>query len=531
MDLSLLSTHFSDVTWILFALVFGLAAAYVSLPPMVGYLAAGFALSALGMQSGDTLQSVADVGVTILLFSIGLKLNLKDLFRAEIWAVSAIHMLVTIVVSGVLIFALSFSGLQGFVGLSVSESALIAFALSFSSTVFAVKILDEKSEMASLHGKVAIGILIMQDLFAVVFLTVASGKVPSYWAILLLLLIPLKPVILIIIRQVGRGELLVLMGMLLALGGAQLFDFVGIKEGLGALLLGVLLAGNDKSEELAKALLSFKEVFLVAFFLSIGFNGVPSVTGALIAVVIAFLMTGKSLLFFVLLTKFKLRSRTSFLASLSLSNYSEFGLIVGAVGVSTGWMRSEWLVIIALALSITFTVSSLANNRAHDLYAQFENYLFRFESSRRLSDDLPVDIKNAQVLIFGMGRVGTGVYDTSLEQYGDHLLGIDYDPQVIKNHTLKGRNAIVGDVTDYDFWQRLRPDSVKLIFLNMSNEKEVVVALEMIKQTGYKGLIAAAVKHDDYIKPLKEAGVHYVFNLYAEAGSGFASHVCENVRI
>jgi predicted Kef-type K+ transport protein len=529
MELDLIATHFSDVTWILFALAFGLAVSYVSLPPMVGYLFAGFVLSALGMQSGETLNAVADIGITILLFSIGLKLNIKDLLRAEIWAVSIIHMLITVLVFGVIVFTMSFTGLQEFIGLSVTESALIAFALSFSSTVFAVKTLDEKGEMSSLHGKVSIGVLIMQDLFAVLFLTSTSGKMPSYWALLLLLLIPLQPLLIKALKRVDKGELLVLSGMLLALGGAQLFEFAGVKADLGALLLGVLFAGNERSEQLAKSLLSFKELFLVAFFLGIGFNGAPSVEAIIIAAILAVLMLAKTFLFFGLFTKFRLRGRTSFLASLSLSNYSEFGLIVGAVGVSSGWMSSEWLVIIALALSITFTMSSLANNKSYSLYARLEKKLYKFESSKRLPDDKPIDIGAARVLIFGMGRVGTGTYDTMLDQYGKSLLGIDYDKKVVNKHIKAGRNVILGDATDYDFWQRLSPDSVKLILLDMPNVKEALMTVEIIKTTKYNGLLAATVKDAECLKRLEDAGVDLVFNIYAEAGSGFASHVCESV--
>jgi len=531
MDLSLIATHFSDVTWIFFALIFGLLVTFVSLPPMVGYLIAGFVLSAIGMQSGETLNSVADIGVTILLFSIGLKLNIKDLLRAEIWAVSAIHMLITVVVFGALVFAMSFSALHQFAGLSIIESILIAFALSFSSTVFAVKVLDEKGEMLSLHGKIAIGILVMQDLFAVIFLTATSGKIPSYWAVLLLLLIPLRPYIIKLLKYVRRGELLILSGMMLALGGAALFELVGVKADLGALLLGVLLAGNEKSESLAKSLLSFKEIFLVAFFLSIGFNGVPSISAIMVSIALAVLMLGKSYLFFRLLTRFKLRSRTGFLTTLSLSNYSEFGLIVGSIGVANGWMSGEWLVIIALALSITFTMSSIANTSAHMLYAMLENYLYRYESIERLPDDKPIDVEGAQVLVFGMGRVGTGVYDTLRKQYGERLLGIDYDMNVVNRHAEEGRKVILGDATDYDFWERLRPGSVKLILLDMPNRKEALDAVNMIKRNKYKLIIAAAVKHNDCVLALKEAGVDFVFNVYAEAGSGFANHVSENVCI
>jgi predicted Kef-type K+ transport protein len=530
MDLSLLAAHFSDITWILFALGFGLLVSYISLPPMVGYLVAGFMLSAAGVHSGATLQSVADLGVTILLFTIGLKLNLKDLMRTEIWAVSVIHMLTTIVVFGAVIFALGFSGLQQFVGVSATEAALIAFALSFSSTVFAVKVLDEKGEMSSLHGKIAIGILIMQDLFAVVFLAAETGKLPEIWAPVLLLLIPMRPLLLKMVHRSRRGELLVLTGMCMALGGGQLFALAGIKADLGALLFGVLLSGDEKSESLSKSLTSFKEMFLVAFFLSIGFYGVPSPSAILIAVALSVLMVGKSYLFFRLFELFKLRARTSFLTTLSLSNYSEFGLIIGYIGVANGWMSAEWLVIIALSLSITFTISAIVNGRAHILFARFETRLLRFERKERLPDDRPIEVGDAQILVFGMGRVGTGVYDTLLKRYGRNLLGIDYDIDVVKKHQQEGRNVIIGDATDIDFWERLRPGTVKLIMLDMPNIREALATMRVIKSTPYSGLIAASVKHDDCIPTLKEAGVHSVFNIYAEAGTGFASHVCEDLN-
>lgn len=529
MDLTLIAAHFSDISWIFVALVFGLLVSLISLPPLVGYLAAGFVLSAIGMQSGDTLKAVADIGVTLLLFSIGLKLKVRELLRPEIWAVSMLHMSVTVIAFGSLVFALSYSGLQLFTGLSVVDAALVAFALSFSSTVFAVKVLEEKAEMSSLHGKISIGILIMQDLFAVVFIAIASGKTPSLAAVLLLLLIPLRPLLISLLRWAGRGELLILSGMVLALGGAALFDWLGIKADLGALILGVLLAGNEKSEELAKSLLAFKEVFLVAFFLSIGFNGAPTVSAIVAALVLSLLMFAKSFLFFRLLTAFKLRARTSFLSSLSLSNYSEFGLIVAYVGVSSGLMDKEWLVIIALALSMTFIIASVFNNRSHLFYARLEDLLCKFERKTRLDYDRPIDVGDAEILVFGMGRVGSGVYSNLQERYGDRILGIDIDYEVIERHQQSGWNVMTGDATDYDFWERLKPGVVKLILLDMPNIKELLSAVTLIKHTGYQGAIAAAVKHNDCIQPLQEAGVDAVYNVYAEAGSGFADHVCESV--
>jgi glutathione-regulated potassium-efflux system ancillary protein KefC len=517
-----------DPLWLTIAFGCGYLVRQIGLPPLVGFLIAGFVLNALGVVAGETILTLADLGVTLLLFSIGLKLDIRTLLRAEVWAGATLHLLLTVFLTTLTILAASSLGLGLFAGVEPGIALLLAFALSFSSTVFAVKVLDEQGEMSSLHGKIAIGILIMQDLFAVLFLTAASAKVPSYWALLLFLLIPLRPLLIGLLKRASHGELLILSGMLLALGGAALFDLAGVKADLGALLIGVLLAGNEKSEKLAKSLLDFKEIFLVAFFLAVGFMGVPSVMAVIIAIVLAVLMLAKSYLFFRLFTRFKLRGRTSFLTSLSLSNYSEFGLIVGVIGVTNGWMSGEWLVIIALALSITFTMSSLANSRAHSLYAGLENTLFKFESIERLPDDKPIDVEDAQVLVFGMGRVGTGVYDTLLTQYGDSLLGIDYDQLVVNKHMEQGRKVIVGDATDYDFWERLRPGAVKLILLDMPNVKETLAAVDMIKRNKYQALLAVAVKHDDCVALLKEAGVDSVFNVYAEAGSGFANHVCES---
>lgn len=530
MDLNLLAIHFADISWVVLALAFGMVASFVSLPPMVGYLAAGFVLSGIGMEIGDTLRAVADIGVTLLLFSIGLKLNVRDLLRREIWAVASLHVMLTIISFSALIMGLGVLGAQYFSGLSLFETALIAFALSFSSTVFAVKVLEEKGEMYSLHGKIAIGILIMQDLFAVAFIAAATGKTPSWSALLLVLLIPLRPLLMKLVMLASSEELLILTGVALALGGATLFDSVGVKADLGALVFGVLLSGCKRSGELLRSLLAFKEVFLVAFFLSIGFNGTPDTTALLIALMLSVLMFGKSLLFFMLLVAFRLRVRTGFLASLALSNYSEFGLIVGAMAVSSGWMDAEWLVIIAIALSLTFIMASMANRYAHPFYALLEERLSRYERLQRLEDDRPIEVGGAKVLIFGMGRVGSGVYDTLKEKYGDQLLGIDSDREVVKKQREAGRHVIIGDATDYDFWERLEPGSVELIMLDMPNEKELLDAVKIIKGAGYQGRIAVAVKNRESLERLKKAGVDSVFNIYAEAGSGFANHTTEAVR-
>ena len=193
MDFEWVAIALGDVTWISLAFVLGFLARLISLPPMVGFLATGFVLNYLGIASGETLQKLADLGITLLIFTVGLKLNLKVLIRPQVWSVTVLHLSISIAVFGALIFSLALMSVPLFSELDLKLSLMLAFALSFSSTVFVVKSLEEKGEMKSLHGRIAIGILVMQDLAAVIFLAASTGKIPSLWALLLFLLIPLRP--------------------------------------------------------------------------------------------------------------------------------------------------------------------------------------------------------------------------------------------------------------------------------------------------------------------------------------------------
>ncbi len=523
-----------DSLAIIIAFALGFAARQVGLPPLVGYLVAGFAIKASGAEGGAIIVELADVGILLLLFSIGLKLKLRSLMRPEVWAGASIHMLITVIVFGSGIFLLAAAGLSKFAALDFKLSLLIAFALSFSSTVFAVKILEEKGEMTSLHGRVAIGILIMQDILAVIFITASTGKLPSPWALLVpVVLYAARPLIFKIMDRLGHGELVILFGLFLAMvAGADGFEMVGLKPDLGALILGMLVASHSKAAEMAKALFSFKELFLVGFFLSIGLKGLPDAEAIGIAALFVLVTPFKVALFFLLLTRFKLRARTALLGSFSLANYSEFGLIVGYIGETSGWISSEWLVIIAIALSTTFILASPLNAAAHNIYNRLANRLKPYETKTRHPDDQPIDPGDAEIVIFGMGRVGTGAYDYLREHHGDVILGCDSDPMVIKGHQEAGRNVFQGDPTDLDFWEKQdleSEDKVRLALLTMPQFTANMEAIKLIKKLGFEGLIVASAHFDDEVDALKDAGVK-AYNFYGEAGVGLAEAAYEELE-
>ncbi|EJO2019879.1 cation:proton antiporter [Vibrio vulnificus] len=521
-----------EIILITTAFVAGFLALKCNLPPLVGFLLAGFALHAFGFESNLTITTLADLGVTLLLFTIGLKLEIKTLLSKEIWAGATAHNLLSTLLFTAAFVGLKFLGISSLAEMEAGHLVLLAFALSFSSTVFAVKSLQEKGEMNATYGTLAIGILIMQDIFAVVFLTASTGKLPHWYAIALFALPLLRPLFYKILDWVGHGEMLVLFGIFFALvAGAGLFELVGMKPDLGALVLGMLLAGHRKSSELAKSLFNMKELFLVYFFLNIGLSASLSLTGVSLALLILLLLPLKGLLYFLTINHFKFRVRTSLLASLTLFNYSEFGLIVGGLAYKMGWMPSDILVALAVAVSLSFILAAPLSKMGHKIYQHSGKWLQETAAEKLNQRDQLINPGNAQVLILGMGRIGTGAYDELRARYGKISLGVEVREEAAQHHREEGRNVIAGDATDPDFWERiLDTANVKLVLLAMPHHQGNQTALEQLKRRNYQGQIAAIAEYTDQLEMLTNSGVHAAFNIYNEAGSGFARHVCEQLR-
>ena len=530
MDFEWVAIGLGDVAWISLAFLLGFLSRLVGLPPLVGFLATGFLLNAQGIANDALLQKLADLGITLLLFTVGLKLNLRTLARPQVWAVASIHMSVIVGIFGLVIYGSALAGASLFSDLNLRESLLISFALSFSSTVFVVKVLEERGEMTSLHGRIAVGILLMQDVAAVAFLAISTGKMPSLWALLLLLLIPARRVLHVLLQRIGHDELLVLYGFLLALGGAEIFELVGLKGDLGALFLGVLIASHLKAEEMAKAMLGFKDLFLLGFFLSVGLSGQPSLETFWIAVMITPLVFLKSALFFTALTQFKLRARTSLLATVNLTNYSEFGLIVASIGVANGWIDNDWLIVMAIALSLSFVIAAGLNNASHWLYTHHRPTWRRFQRNELIADDQLLELGGATIAVIGMGGVGTGAYDTMRRRYGETVVGVDIDPVTARNQQLTGRAVLRGDPSDADFWDRVQAShTLELVMLTLPKMNTILAVLDRLREASFSGQVAAIARFPDEVETLKDAGAATVFNIYTEAGAGFASHVANEL--
>jgi glutathione-regulated potassium-efflux system ancillary protein KefC len=529
MDFEWIAFALGDVTWLSLAFVLGFLSKLVKLPPMAGFLIAGFVLNAFGIAGGQMLQELADLGITLLLFTVGLKLDIKSLARPQVWGTTLIHMSIITSLFGGFIFLLAVIGTPLFIDLKLEQSLMLAFALSFSSTVFVVKVLEQRGEMNSRHGRIAIGILIMQDLVAVFFLGVTSGKLPTIWAWLLLLLIPLRASLKLVLEKTGHGELLILFGLVLALGGSEAFEMVGVKGDLGALIMGILISTHVKSKELAESMLGFKDLFLVGFFLTIGMSGELTIPTLLIGLALVPFIFIKSALFMKIMTGLKLRSRTALFSTLNLSNYSEFGLIVTVVGVSNGWLDGQWLIVMAIALSVSFIFAALVNTADNRIYLKYRDFWLSMQHSKRLPDDGLMDTKGAQIAVFGMGRVGEGAYEELSSTQDKTVIGIDFSAELIERHKKENRNAAVGNPGDPEFWEKIDHNPVfEFILLALPNLEANLTVLSQLKTMNYPAKLAAVVHYADEEETLRNMGISAVYNIYTQAGVGFAENALQD---
>lgn len=504
------------------AFVCGFAVLQIGLPPLLGFLAAGFALNLLGFSSTAELQTIADLGVTLLLFTIGLKLHLHQLIKPQVWATSSAHIVLSSLIFAAGLKALALLQLPLLASLDWSLALLLGFALSFSSTVFAVKALESQGQLNSLYGATAIGILVMQDVFAVGYLAFSTGRAPNLWALPLALgLVFLRPVLLKLLDRSRHGEILPLFGIFTALMvGYQAFEFAGIKGDLGALVIGMLIASHPKAGELAKSLLSIKDLLLIGFFLNIGLMAELSLQTLWVALLLLLLLPLKLMLYFVLMTLSRLRARTAVMSTMALANYSEFGLILAALATQQGLLTADWLAVLALS----FLLSSPLQDRANTLYLRFEPFFRRFERSSRLPEEEWLDVGQAQILILGMGRIGTGAYD-ELVALGHTVIGVEVVHERFLQHQQAKRQVMRADATDRAFWQRINHCGIHTVLLAMPMHEQNLLSLAQLQASGFVGQVSAIVSHADQEQELQQHGIDSTFNLYAEAGAGFAEHV------
>lgn len=529
------------------AAVIGSVGLYLRQPMIVSYIAVGVLAgsSMLGIvQSSENIEILADLGIAVLLFLVGLKLDL-NLVRT-IGGVSLVAGLGQVFFTAVMGY-----GIGILCGFDPLAALYVAIAISFSSTIIVVKMLSDRKELDSLHGRIATGFLIVQDLVVVLAMMVLSSmgvgehitqesgslSTPIPYVIigggvfLLGIGFFIRYLATPLVMQMAKSpELLVTF----AIGWAALFaavsSYVGFSQELGGLLAGVSLASTPIRETIIARLSSLRDFLLLFFFVILGSQLDIGAIGGQIMPALAFslfVLLGKPLIVMILMGAMGYKRRTSFLSAFSIAQISEFSLIFMTMGVSLGMLDKQFLGLITLIGIITIGLSVYLITYSHQIYRFVEPFLGIFEKGAAIisGDTAQQNVEQGthDVVLFGTGRYGLALAE-QLKRYDLKILGVDFNPSEVKKWQHAGYDGLYGDAFDPEFLSSLSLDHVKWVISAMPqynfglvHEDPRIALIDTLRHHGYSGKIAVSTQHINEVSVLKHRGADLVFLPFHDA--------------
>ncbi|MEQ8508863.1 MAG: cation:proton antiporter [Rhodospirillaceae bacterium] len=547
-DLSFLhASPFYELTALIaLAAIIGSVGLLLRQPMIVSFIAVGVLAgpSVLGIvKSHEHIELLAELGIAVLLFLVGLKLDLK-LIRT-LGPVALATGLGQVTFTSVIGFLIGLA-----LGLDTVTSLYVAVALTFSSTIIIVKLLSDKREVDSLHGRIAIGFLIVQDLVVVLAMMVlsafgvsaqegAGGSVFVHIGTVLLYGLIMLGFILLFIRYLATPlvsriahsqELLIIFAIawaaLLAAIGSQL----GFSKELGGLLAGISLASTPFREAIVARLSSLRDFLLLFFFIALGAQLDLGLLGAQIVPALifsVFVLIGNPLIVMIIMALMGYRKRTGFLAGLTVAQISEFSLIFMAMGLTLGQVSKESLGLVTLVGLITISLSVYMITYSHGLYGKLEPWLGVFERKKPYREEKLKQQQMAKgdydVILFGLGRYGKALAHY-LQQQEFRLLAVDFNPDEVRRWRAQGHAAVYGDASDPAFIESLPLSGVKWIVsampqhtIGVTHEDPRLSLLEGLKQQRYSAGIAISTQHLHDQEILKEKGATLILLPFYDA--------------
>lgn len=531
----------------------GLIGLMLRQPLIVSFIAVGILAgpSVFDIARSDIqIDLLAELGIAVLLFLVGLKLDLK-LVRT-LGAVALMTGLGQVVFTTVIGFLIGLA-----LGLSPITSFYVAIALTFSSTIIIVKLLSDKREIDSLHGRIALGFLIVQDIVVVVAMIALSAAGvgdggDGYADILLVfgygagMLVAVGLFIRFLanplVERLSRSpELLVSFAIGWAALLAAVGHYLGFGKELGGLLAGVSLASTPFREAIAARLATLRDFLLLFFFIGLGSALDLSILGDSVfpAIVLAlFVLIGNPLIVLAIMGAMGYRKRTGFLAGLTVAQISEFSLIFMAMGVALGHAPESALGLVTLVGLITIATSTYMITYSHQIYARLEPFLGIFErkSAGAQEDNAEFTRNSYDVVVFGVGRYGMGIV-RHLQHAGKRVLGVDFSPQAVRHARAQGVEVVFGDSADPEFLAHLPLSGVEWAIsavpehdTGVTHEDPRRTLVGTLRDLNFGGKIAVAAQNDATAEKLRAAGVNLVLMPFRDASTQAAALVLDNAR-
>ncbi len=519
-------------------------------PLIIMFLATGILAgpSVLGIvQSYDQIELLAQIGIALLLFIVGLKLDLQ-LIRTTgpVALATGLGQIVFTSAIGLLI-ALG-------VGMTWISAAYVAVALTFSSTIIIVKLLSDKKEIDSLHGQIAIGFLIVQDIAAILalvgltslgstlaaqdsvsltFLTIAAKGLGLLIVVGLLMKFALPP---LTQRLAGVPELLVLFAISWAILLAAGSELLGFGKEVGAFLAGVSLASTGYRDAIGARLTSLRDFLLLFFFIDLGARLEWSAVGTQLqaaALFSVFVLVGNPLIVLIIMGVMGYRRRTSFLAGLTVAQISEFSLIVAALGYSLGHISAETRGLITLVGVVTIFASTYMILYSGPIYNVLAGALKLFERRHPFREEEPCCLQEGETV--DVIQVGLGNYGSSLAEHilrrNKSLIGVDFDPAALTRWRARGISVLYGDIADPEIHERLPLHQARWVVSTVRSLELNLGLIALLRSRGYKDKVAVTASSEEDAVRLERAGAQVVFRPFVDAAEQAADALTHAIDI
>lgn len=498
---------------------------------VTGVLAGPAGLGIIGSRS--QLELLAHIGIALLLFVVGLRLDLT-LIRTTGPVALATGI-------GQVVFTSFFGFFIALgMGMSVLGALYVSVALTFSSTIIIVKLLSDKREIDALHGRIALGFLIVQDIVAIgalIFLTAIGGvgtgqeealaKVAAIVAkgvgMLAAIGLLMRYVLPGLTRQLARNqELLMIFAVAWAVFLGALGDHLGFSKEVGAFLGGVSLASTPYRDAIGARLVSLRDFLLLFFFIDLGSRLEWSTVGGQVENALlfsVFVLVGNPLIVMAIMGFMGYRRRTGFLAGLTVAQISEFSLILAALGLSLGHIDMETMGLITLVGVVTICMSTYMIIYSGNLYRWMSSALRVFErkhAHRELSEGSGCDSTEVDVILVGLGNYGGGVAEHLMER-GRRVVAVDFDPQALRLWQSRGLPGVYGDVGDPEFLEQLPIHCARWVVSTVRDPVLNIALCGLLRERHYEGKVALAARDENDAEAYLRAGAHVVLRPFSDA--------------
>ena len=519
-------------------------------PLIVAFLATGILAGPSGfslIKSYGEIELLAHIGISLLLFVVGLRLDLR-LIRSTgpvALATGLGQIIFTTLFGFFIVYGMGFS----FIG-----CLYISVALTFSSTIIIVKLLSDKKEIDALHGRIAVGFLIVQDIVAIVsmiILTAIGGGMEADGATFSkIALIAGKGFVLLaglglLMRYVLPGltrrlafnqELLILFAIAWAVFLGAVGDYLGFSKEVGAFLGGVSLASSGYREAIAARLVSVRDFLLLFFFIDLGSRLEITTVGHQIGNAIylsLFVLIGNPLIVMAIMGFMGYRRRTGFLAGLTVAQISEFSLILAALGVTLGHITKEAMSLVTLVGVITICFSSYMIIYSSVLYRWCASFLKIFERKNPYRENVVSAgcvVPEVDVLLIGLGNYGSSLAQHLLDRR-KRIAGVDFDPQALEVWHARGIPVVFGDVGDLEFLDNLPLHCSAWIVSTVRDRELSLTLLHFLKERRYEGRIALAAMNEEEARLYYSHGAHVVLKPFSDASEEAADSLTEAMHL